>query len=90
MLKGAYTLLITPFKKDMSIDEAGLKKLVLRQVDAGIHGIAPLGVTGENTLMTDEEVLRVLKIVIDNAHGKCLVVLNMAVRKLTFWQKLFI
>ncbi|MCX6233947.1 MAG: 4-hydroxy-tetrahydrodipicolinate synthase [Bacteroidetes bacterium] len=82
MLKGAYTLLVTPFKNDMSVDEDGLKKLVLRQVDADIHGIAPLGVTGENTLMTDEEVLRVLKIVVDNAHGKCLVVPDTCVMSL--------
>ena len=70
MLKGAYTLLITPFKEDLSLDEEGLKLLVQRQIDAGIHGIAPLGVTGENTMMTDEEVYKVVKIIVDTANGK--------------------
>jgi 4-hydroxy-tetrahydrodipicolinate synthase len=70
MLKGAYTLLITPFKEDLSLDEEGLKLLVQRQIDAGIHGIAPLGVTGENTMMTDEEVYKVVKIIVDIANGK--------------------
>lgn len=70
MKKGAYTLLITPFKEDLSLDEEGLRLLVRRQVDAGIHGIAPLGVTGENTLMDDEEVYRVVEIIVEEAKGK--------------------
>jgi len=71
MKKGAYTLLITPFRDDMSLDEEGLARLVQRQAEAGIHGIAPLGVTGENPLMTDEEVKRVLGIVVTHAKGRC-------------------
>jgi len=70
MVKGAYTLLITPFNKDLSLDEEGLRILVQRQVDAGIHGIAPLGVTGENTMMTDTEVYRVVEIIAQVAKGK--------------------
>jgi 4-hydroxy-tetrahydrodipicolinate synthase len=74
MIKGAYTLLITPFKENGSIDEDGLKLLVERQVAAGIPGIAPLGVTGENTLLTDKEELKVLDIIVKTANGKCKVV----------------
>ena len=54
MKKGAYTLLITPLKEDLSLDEEGLKTLVKRQIESGIQGIAPLGVTGDNTLLTDK------------------------------------
>lgn len=82
MKKGAYTLLITPFKQDMSLDEEALKQLVLRQVESGITGIAPLGVTGENTLMTDEEVAKVLKITVDIAKGKSLIVPDICVMSL--------
>jgi 4-hydroxy-tetrahydrodipicolinate synthase len=74
MLKGAYTLLITPFKKDLSIDEEGLKQLVEMQVESGIHGIAPLGVTGENTMMTDDEIYKVVEIIAKNAKGKAKIV----------------
>ncbi len=70
MFKGAYTLLITPFTKELSLDEEGLKMLVQRQIDAGIGGIAPLGVTGENTMMTDEEVYKVVEIIVKTANGK--------------------
>lgn len=66
--------MITPFKEDLSLDEEGLKVLVDRQVAAGVTGIAPLGVTGENTLMTDDEVYKVVEIIVENAKGKCLVV----------------
>ena len=74
MKKGAYTLLITPLKEDLSLDEEGLKTLVKRQIESGIHGIAPLGVTGDNTLLTDEEVKKVLEIVVENAKGKAKIV----------------
>jgi 4-hydroxy-tetrahydrodipicolinate synthase len=74
MLKGAYTLLITPFRKDLTLDEEGLKKLVEMQVEAGIHGIAPLGVTGENTMMTDEEIYKVVEIIAKSAKGKAKIV----------------
>ncbi len=82
MQKGAYTLLITPFKEDLSIDEDGLKLLVQRQIEAGIHGIAPLGVTGENTLLTDDEVNKVLQIVVNEAKGKTRIVPDLCVMSL--------
>lgn len=74
MLKGAYTLLITPFKEDLSLDVEGLKILVQKQLDSGIHGIAPLGVTGENTMMTNEEVYKVMEIICSLAKGKAKIV----------------
>ncbi len=82
MQKGAYTLLITPFKEDLSLDEDGLKLLVQKQLEAGIHGIAPLGVTGENTLLTDEEVNRVLEIIVKEAKGKAKIVPDLCVMSL--------
>lgn len=74
MQVGVYTLLITPFKKDLSLDEEGLRLLVNRQIEAEVHGIAPLGVTGENNLLTDEEVLKVVKIIVDESKGKVKIV----------------
>ena len=84
MQKGAYTLLITPYKDDLSLDEEALKKLVQMQVDSGIHGIAPLGVTGENTLLTEKEIKRVLEIVVEIAKGKAKIVPDTCVMSL--WQ----
>ncbi|MBN3036063.1 MAG: 4-hydroxy-tetrahydrodipicolinate synthase [Bacteroidales bacterium] len=70
MKKGAYTLLVTPFRDDYSLDEEALRRLVRRQVESDITGIAPLGTTGENNLLTDAEVKRVLQIVVEEAKGK--------------------
>ena len=74
MLSGAYTLLITPFDKNLSLDEKGLRILVQRQIEAGIHGIAPLGVTGENTLLSYQEIIRVIEIIIKEVNGKTKVI----------------
>jgi len=73
MLTGAFTLLMTPFNKDLSLDEKGLRTLVRFQVENGIHGIAPLGVTGESPSLSEEEVRRVVEICVEEANGRCLV-----------------
>jgi 4-hydroxy-tetrahydrodipicolinate synthase len=73
MKPGAFTLIITPFKDDFSLDEAALANLVERQVASGIHGIAPLGVTGESTLLTKEEEKKVIQIIVKHAKGKALI-----------------
>ena len=44
------------------------------QVESGIHGIAPLGVTGENTMMKEEEIYKVVEIIVKNAKGKAKIV----------------
>jgi len=74
MLKGTNTLLVTPFKEDFSLDEEGLRTIVRRQVEAGVYGIAPLGVTGENSLLSDKEIARVMEIIVEEVNGKCVVI----------------
>jgi 4-hydroxy-tetrahydrodipicolinate synthase len=54
-LHGAFTALVTPFAADGSLDEATLRRLLRRQVAAGISGLVPCGTTGETpTLSLDE------------------------------------
>ncbi len=74
MLKGSNTLLITPFKDDLSLDEDALRVLVRRQVEASVYGIAPLGVTGENSLLSDKEIARVMEIIVEEVNGRCNVI----------------
>lgn len=71
MLTGAFTLLVTPFDKKLNLDEQGLRKLVHRQVKSGIHGIAPLGVTGESPSLNEDEIRRVVEIVVEETAGRC-------------------
>jgi 4-hydroxy-tetrahydrodipicolinate synthase len=70
MFSGCGTALVTPFRRDLSLDEATLRKLVRRQIDAGINFLVPCGTTGENPTMSRAEHLRVVEITIEEAKGK--------------------
>ena len=72
--KGMFTALVTPFKKDGSLDEAGLEMLVQRQVEAGIHGLVPCGTTGESPALSGAEWAKVIEITVRVAKDKCFIV----------------
>jgi 4-hydroxy-tetrahydrodipicolinate synthase len=67
---GTGTALITPFKKDGSVDEAAVRRLVRRQIEAGIHFVSPCGTTGEAPTLTQREKLRVIELVVDEGAGR--------------------
>jgi 4-hydroxy-tetrahydrodipicolinate synthase len=67
---GCGTALVTPFRKDLSLDEETLRKLVKRQIDAGINFLVPCGTTGESPTLSHEEHLRVVAITIEEAKDK--------------------
>jgi len=70
MFTGCGTALITPFRDDLRLDEATLRKLVRRQVEAGINFLVPCGTTGESPTLEHEEHLRVVEITLEEAKGK--------------------
>jgi 4-hydroxy-tetrahydrodipicolinate synthase len=70
MFTGCGTALVTPFRRDLSLDEECLRKLVRRQIEAGINFLVPCGTTGESPTLTRAEHLRVVQIAIEEAHGK--------------------
>ena len=70
MFTGCGTALVTPFRRDLSLDEAVLRKLVRRQIQAGINFLVPCGTTGENPTLTRAEHLRVVEITLEEAKGK--------------------
>lgn len=67
MFEGTTTALITPFKKDGSIDEEGLRRLVDFQEENGVTTLVPCGSTGESAMLSHEEHIRVVSIVRDQA-----------------------
>ncbi len=73
-LEGSFVALITPMKKDRTIDEEALRTFVDYQIDQGTHGLVPCGTTGESATMTHDEHRRVIDIVIDQAKGRVPVV----------------
>src|SRR5690242_6413639 len=70
MFTGCGTALVTPFRRDLSLDEETLRKLVRRQIQAGINFLVPCGTTGENPTLTRAEHLRVVDITLEEAKGK--------------------
>jgi 4-hydroxy-tetrahydrodipicolinate synthase len=70
MFIGCGTAMVTPFHPDGSLDEATLRLLVQRQLDAGIDFLVPCGTTGENPTLSHEEHLRVVEITLELAKGR--------------------
>ena len=70
MFTGCGTALVTPFRKDLSLDETAMRLLVRRQIDAGINFLVPCGTTGESPTLTRAEHLRVVEITVEEAKGK--------------------
>src|SRR6185312_638133 len=70
MFTGCGTALVTPFRHDGSLDEQKLRKLVRRQIDAGINFLVPCGTTGESPTLEHDEHLRVVEITVEEARGK--------------------
>lgn len=62
---GTWTAIVTPFAKDGSVDEAAMRKMVQRQIAAGVTGIVPVGTTGESPTTTTDEDARIFQIVVE-------------------------
>jgi 4-hydroxy-tetrahydrodipicolinate synthase len=67
---GVGTALITPFTSTGALDEAAVRRLARRQINAGIHFLVPCGTTGEVPTLSDDEKRTVVEIVVDEAGGK--------------------
>ena len=70
MFTGCGTAMVTPFHPDGSLDEATLRLLVQRQLDAGIDFLVPCGTTGESPTLSHQEHLRVVEITLELAKGR--------------------
>jgi 4-hydroxy-tetrahydrodipicolinate synthase len=70
---GVGTALVTPFTASGSVDEAAVRRLARRQVDAGVHFLVPCGTTGETPTLTPAERRRIVEICVEEAAGRALV-----------------
>ena len=70
MFTGCGTAMVTPFHGDGRLDEATLRKLIARQIDAGIDFLVPCGTTGESPTLTHEEHVRVVEITVEMAKKR--------------------
>ena len=60
-IKGAITALVTPMKKDSSIDYESLKNLINHQISNGINGIVAVGTTGESATIDFEDHIKLIE-----------------------------
>ncbi len=68
-LTGCGTALITPFSGTGALDEASVRRLARRQIEAGVHFLVPCGTTGEAPTLSSAERLRVVQLVVEEAAG---------------------
>jgi 4-hydroxy-tetrahydrodipicolinate synthase len=69
MFQGCGTALATPFRSDLALDEQALRRLIQRQLAAGIDFLVPCGTTGENPTLSRAEQRRVVEIALEEAQG---------------------
>jgi 4-hydroxy-tetrahydrodipicolinate synthase len=67
---GVGTALVSPFTRGGSLDEAAVRRLARRQIDAGVHFLCPCGTTGESPTLTDAERLRTVEILVEETKGR--------------------
>jgi 4-hydroxy-tetrahydrodipicolinate synthase len=69
LFKGLFPALVTPFR-DGDVDEEAFIRLVERQVAGGVHGLVPVGTTGETATLSHDEHRRVVELCVQTAHGR--------------------
>ncbi|MBN1697677.1 MAG: 4-hydroxy-tetrahydrodipicolinate synthase [Spirochaetales bacterium] len=70
MFEGVITALITPFEENGDIDAVSLKKLVDFQIENGVHGLLPMGTSGESPTMNHDEHIEVIRIVTEHVNKR--------------------
>ncbi len=68
MFTGCGTALVTPFRRDGSLDEEAMRRLLRRQIEGGIDFLVPCGTTGESPTLTRDEHLQVVALTVEEAR----------------------
>ena len=76
--KGSYTVCVTPFDAEGRVDLEALRSYVDWQIEDGVHGLIPLGSTGEFLSLTRDERAAVAETVIKQAAGRVPVLIGTA------------
>lgn len=76
MFKGTGTALITPFKKDQSLDETALRNLIHQQLDGGVDALVVIGTTGESPVIEFDERAKIISIAVEEVKGRIPVIVG--------------
>ncbi|MEW5686370.1 MAG: 4-hydroxy-tetrahydrodipicolinate synthase [Pseudomonadota bacterium] len=69
LFRGVLPALVTPFRNG-AVDEDAFVALVERQIAGGVHGLVPVGTTGETATLSHEEHRRVVELCVQTAKGR--------------------
>ncbi|MCE2987399.1 MAG: 4-hydroxy-tetrahydrodipicolinate synthase, partial [Phenylobacterium sp.] len=69
LFRGVFPALVTPFRDD-EVDEAAFIRLVERQIEGGVHGLVPVGTTGETATLSHDEHRRVVELAVQTSAGR--------------------
>jgi 4-hydroxy-tetrahydrodipicolinate synthase len=75
-LKGTGVAIVTPFKKDKSIDFSALENLIDIQIAGGLDYIVTLGTTGESVVLSEDEKLAVFNCTVNKVNGRVPIVVG--------------
>lgn len=70
MIQGSIVALVTPMKRDGSLDDESLSRLIEFHIDQGTDAIVAVGTTGESATLDEEEHCRVIQFVVDRVAGR--------------------
>ncbi len=74
LIKGTGTALATPFTASGEVDYDSFKRLIELQLAGGVEMLIPLGSTGENPTISDEERTKILRTVVEYVEGRAFVI----------------
>jgi 4-hydroxy-tetrahydrodipicolinate synthase len=69
-IRGLYTAIVTPFKRDGELDEEGLRRNIEFQIENKVEGVVPVGTTGESATLSGVEHRKVVEISVDQVNGR--------------------
>jgi 4-hydroxy-tetrahydrodipicolinate synthase len=69
LFRGVLPALVTPFRNG-EVDEDAFVALVERQIAGGVHGVVPVGTTGESATLSHEEHRRVVELCVRTVKGR--------------------
>lgn len=72
--QGTGTAIVTPFKKNGSVDEHALRELVSFQIKNGVEAVVPIGTTGESPSLSADERIRIIRLVIEESNGRAQII----------------
>lgn len=77
-LRGVYTVMVTPFTSGGEVDRAGMRRNIEWLIGQGVHGLIPLGTTGEFASLSDSQRSEVIETVAEAVRGRVPVLIGAA------------